>query len=77
MTAEGPAAADIPTAEELISSLEQKGYACTDLGEVGDGRELRRCETGDARPGGKGVMVLIWSTPGGQPASRPGQQLRL
>src|SRR5215217_3177143 len=60
MSAEGPAAAG-----EIISSLEQKGYTCSDLGEVGDGRELRRCETGDARPGGTGVMVLIWSTPGG------------
>ena len=65
MTTEGPAAADLPTPEEILSSLEQKGYVCTDVGEVGDGRELRRCETGDARPGGTGVIVLIWSTSAG------------
>src|SRR5918911_5296739 len=65
MSTKGSAAAGTPTAEELLSSLEQKGYACTDLGEVGDGRGLRRCETGVARPGRKGVMVLIWSAPGG------------
>ena len=65
MSTEGSAAAGTPTAEELLSSLEQKGYACTDLGEVGDGRGLWRCETGVARPGRKGVMVLIWSAPGG------------
>jgi hypothetical protein len=65
MTPEGPTAGDIPAAE-IIYSLEQKGYACSDLGEeVGDGYVLQRCETGDARPGGTGVMVLIWSTPGG------------
>ncbi len=52
-------------AEELISSLEQQGYTCADIGEVGDDREVWRCETGEPRPGAEGVMIFIWSTPGG------------
>jgi hypothetical protein len=49
MTTEESVAADIPTPEEILSSLEQRGYACSDLGVAGDGFELQRCETGATR----------------------------